>query len=362
MSSSSDPSASITVVVPFLNEAAILTSLIEQIQFQLEETRLPWNMVLVNDGSTDDTASILSRMAEEDPRLRVLHFSRNFGHQAAVEAGLRFADGDAVILMDGDGQDCPTAIPQMVNLWRAGNQVVYAVRFGRKESLLKRLLFSAFYRILRQITSTPIPRDAGNFSLMDRAVVERLRNFPESDRYLPGLRAWVGFQQTAIPVERKARHDDQPRVSFRGLVSLAKTALFGFSRVPLLIFYWMSIVSAVVSVGCISYGFYHKLFTGLAVPGWASITSVSAFFGAINSLGIAILGDYVARIYEQVRGRPSFVIARAQNLELDDTTALEAKLLRELAVIQQESARVLATGHVADGLNDERLSKSAIAQ
>jgi dolichol-phosphate mannosyltransferase len=344
MSSSNPRAATITVVVPFLNEAGILVSLIEHIRLQLERTGLGWDMVLVNDGSTDETGELLSRLANDDRRLRVLHFSRNFGHQAAVRAGLAYATGDAVILMDGDGQDCPTAIPPMVDLWRAGNQVVYAVRYGRKEGLVKRILFSTFYRILHCMTSTSIPRDAGNFSLMDRAVIGQLRRLPESDRYLPGLRAWVGFRQAAIRVERKARHDDRPRVHFRGLFSLAKSAVFGFSRVPLLIFYWMSALSAVVSVGCISYCFYHKLFTGLAVPGWASITSVTAFFGAINSLGIAILGDYVARIYEQVRGRPPFVIAAAQNLGEDDATASESSdelaVVEELSALEQESARL----------------------
>ena len=336
-------SSVVTVVAPFLNEAAIIESLVAELRGQLGRIGYRWNMVLVNDGSTDQTPEILDRLAADDARIQVVHLSRNFGHPSAVQAGLAHAGGDAVVLMDGDGQDCPTAIPQMVELWENGNHVVYAIRFGRKENPFKRILFYAFYRLLHCMTSTPIPQDAGNFSLMDRTVVDHLLRLPESDRYLPGLRSWLGFRQVAIPVERRARHDRTPRVSFLGLVSLAKTALFGFSRVPLLTFYWMSILSAIVSVGCISFGFYHKLVTGLAVPGWASITSVSAFFGAINSLGIAILGDYVARIYEQVRGRPTYIVAQTRNLPDSvpagpKTVTEEDSLLKEILILRKELA------------------------
>ncbi len=306
--------AHVAIVMPLLNEAAILPSLVAEIRQSLETVGCRWSMMLVNDGSTDESGDLLEQLADEDVRVRVLHLSRNFGHAAAVRAGLDFVDADAVLLMDSDGQDDPSAIPQMIDRWHQGADVVYAVRYARKEGLCKRLLFSAFYRILRSVSSVSIPKDAGNFGIADRCVIEQLRRLPECDRYFPGLRSWVGFKQSEIPVERLARHDGTPRVHFRGLVSLAKTALFGFSRVPLHAFYWLAGLSGSVSVACISFALFHKLFTGQAIPGWTSITSVSAFFGAINALGIAILGEYVARIYDQVRGRPSYVVAKSRNL------------------------------------------------
>jgi dolichol-phosphate mannosyltransferase len=245
--------------------------------------------------------------------------------------------------MDSDGQDDPVAIGTMINEWLLGYDVVYAVRFGRKEGFIKRIMFDAFYRILQAIATVPMPRDAGNFGLIDRQVAKVIQSLPESDRFFPGLRSWVGFRQKSVLVERLDRHDGRPRVSFRGLVSLAKTAFFGFSRAPLTVFYWLAILSAVASAGTISFAYYHKLVTGLAIPGWASITSVVAFFGAINSLGVALLGEYIARIYDQVRSRPSYVVSRVmdhsvpmQSDELQLSEALQEidSLRRELLAVQ----------------------------
>jgi dolichol-phosphate mannosyltransferase len=328
---------SVAVVLPLLNESEILRSLLCDIRKSFSQFPCDWSVYFVNDGSTDASAEILDGFALEDKRVKVLHLSRNFGHTAAVRAGLDYVNADAVILMDCDGQDDPNAIPQFLASWQNGADVVYAVRIARKESFWKRMLFSGFYQLLSRVSSVPIPRDAGNFGLLDRRVVEQIRALPEGDRYLPGLRSWVGFHQAAVTVERLARHDGNPRVRIRGLISLAKTALFGFSRVPLHVFYVLAMLSAAVSVGTIAFASYHRIFTGLAIPGWASVTIVSSFFGAINSLGIAILGEYVARIYDQVRGRPSYIVARFQNTETttDDSVEAcsEAELLHELVSV-----------------------------
>ena len=316
----------VAVILPLLNESEVLKSLLSDIRESLTESSCDWSVCFVNDGSTDASAEILDGFADADRRVKVLHLSRNFGHTAAVRAGLDFVNADAVILMDCDGQDDPNAIPQFLDSWRQGSDVVYAVRVARKEAYWKRMLFSGFYQLLSRVSSVPIPRDAGNFGLLDRRVVEQIRALPEGDRYLPGLRSWVGFRQTAVTVERLARHDGNPRVRIRGLISLAKTALFGFSRVPLHVFYVLAILSAAVSIGTIAFASYHRIFTGLAIPGWASVTIVSSFFGAINSLGIAILGEYVARIYDQVRGRPSYIVSRFRNA---DTAVESAETFRE---------------------------------
>ena len=302
--------ARLSVVLPVFNEAAVLPRLHELVQAALIATGCRFEILFVNDGSTDGSGEGLDVLARDHSHVRVLHLSRNFGHQSAVQAGLAHATGDAVIVMDSDLQDDPQAVPRMVDAWLAGHDVVYAVRAGRQESAWKRGLFYAFYRVLNALSATPFPEDAGNFGLMDRRVVELVSQLPETDRYFAGLRGWVGFRQTGIPVARLARYDDCPRVSLRGLFRLAKTALFSFSSAPLTAFYVFAAVSLLVCAGCSSFVLYFKLVTSAATPGWTSTVLVASFFGAINALGIGVLGEYIVRIYDQVRGRPKFIVAR----------------------------------------------------
>ncbi len=307
--------AKISIVLPLLNEESVLPRLLSDLKRTLNSVGCRWNIVLVNDGSTDGSVELIDAMAFADRRLKVVHLSRNFGQQPAVQAGLAYADGDAVVFMDSDGQDDPTAVREMITRWLDGDDVVYAVRFGRKEGLIKRFLFKAFYGVLHRIASVEIPRDAGNFSLVDRRVADLLVRMDENDRYLPGLRSWIGFRQSALQVERFARHDQRPRVTLFGLLRLAKNALFGFSRVPLQAFYGLALIAGIVCAASIGFTLYHRFVSGQAIPGWTSITSITAFFGAMNALGIAILGEYVSRIYDQVRNRPAFVVDRTCNLE-----------------------------------------------
>jgi dolichol-phosphate mannosyltransferase len=227
---------------------------------------------------------------------------------------LRYARGDAVVLMDSDMQDAPEAIRRFLARWRAGYDVVYAVRRRRKESRWKTFLFAAFHRLLSRMASVPIPVDAGNFGLIDRRVVEQIVAMKETDRYFPGLRSWVGFRQTGVEVERNARYDRHPRVSLRGLVRLAKTATFSFSSLPLMIFHAIGALAAVIFVYLSCFSLYCKLFTDQAIPGWTSHVLTGSFFGALNALGIAILGEYVMRIYDQVRGRPPYLVDRTVNI------------------------------------------------
>lgn len=305
----------ISVVLPCYNEARVLERLTGAVVRTLAHQGERYEIVYVNDGSNDDSGEILDRLAEANPAIRVVHFSRNFGHQAAVQAGLEHTRGDAVVVMDSDLQDDPAAITAFLERWRTGYDVVYAVRHHRKESPPKRFLFYAFYRVLNAISEMPIPQDAGNFGLVDRTVVDHILRLSDRDRFYPGLRRWVGFRQIGVPVERHARHDARPRVSLRQLFRLAKSAIFSFSRVPLAVFYSVAIVSLLVCLGLCAFTLYHKLFTGLAVPGWTSVTITSSFFGALNALGIAILGEYVIRIYDQVRARPMYIVARKVNFQ-----------------------------------------------
>ncbi len=313
----------VSVVLPLYNEAAVLERLVTAVTDALTSAGVDYEIIFVNDGSCDGSTVILDRMADTDSRLRVVHFSRNFGHQAAVQAGIAHATGDAVIIMDSDMQDDPRCLAEFVRNWQAGYDVVYAVRRKRKEGLLKRTLFYSFYRLLNAVSDSPLPNDAGNFGLLDRRVAEAVSALPESDRYFPGLRHWVGFRQLGIPVERGARHDDQPRVTLLGLVRLAKAAVFSFSSAPLSMFYCTSAVSLLVCGLFSCFTLFHK-FQGTATPGWTSTIIIASFFGALNAFGISILGEYVVRIYAQVRGRPPFLVARTRNFDSPTRSATEA--------------------------------------
>lgn len=317
----------VSVVLPVFNEVAVLGQLIKQIDAAMDPTGYPHEIVFVNDGSTDGSGELLDQLAAELHHVRVVHFSRNFGHQPALQAGLLHASGDAIVVMDSDLQDEPSAIARFLEKWEAGYDVVYAVRTNRKENLVKRGLFFGFYRVLNLISDLPLPKDAGNFGLVDRRVAARIAQLLDRDRFYPGLRSWVGFRQIGIPVERQARHDDTPRVSMRQLWLLAKTAIFSFSACPLTVFYAIAGTSLLACGGLAVFALYHKLVTGLAIPGWTSITLTASLFGALNALGIAILGEYVIRIYDQVRARPLFVVSRKVNFQDAERTRVGGRIV-----------------------------------
>jgi len=333
----------ISVVLPVYNEADVLPLLLQHVTEAMAETEADYEIVFVNDGSSDDSPNVLDRLAAGNGRVRVIHLSRNFGHQAAVQAGMAHTRGDAVVLMDSDMQDAPEAIPQFVRQWHAGYDVVYAVRTRRKETWWKKLLFAAFHRLMSRVASVRIPVDAGNFGLVDRRVARQIVALGESDRYFPGLRCWVGFRQTGIEVERNARYDDSPRVSLRGLTRLAKTAIFSFSSFPLIIFHVIGFLAAVLFVGLSCFSLFCKLFTHYAIPGWTSHMLLGSFFGALNAMGIAILGEYVIRIYDQVRARPLYLVDRTVNMEPE--TEKEPSLGDQPYVeLMEQAVRLLEAG------------------
>ncbi len=316
----------LSIVLPLYNEANVLERLVQLIRHAVSRCGCDHEIIFVNDGSSDGSERILDELSNADDRIRVVHFSRNFGHQAAVHAGLVHATGDAVVVMDSDLQDDPSCLPEYLAKWRQGYDVVYAIRTDRKENFLKRFLFSAFYRILNLVSRTPIPEDAGNFGLVDRRVAIQIASLHDRDRYFPGLRSWVGFRQIGIPVERLARHDGRPRVTLFGLFRLAKSAIFSFSALPLTVFYLISAVSLFIAAALTCFVLYHKLWTGMAIPGWASITLTGSLYGALNALGIGILGEYVVRIYDQVRAHPLFLVARRVNFEAESIDSARGDL------------------------------------
>lgn len=305
--------ALLSVVAPVFNEAANAAPFTEEVLNALAALALPCphELVLVDDGSWDGTSEALDALAVAHPGvIRVLHLARNFGHAAAVSAGLDHARGQVIILMDSDRQDDPAAFGPFLEQWTEGNDVVYARRVLREESAPKRALFWLFYRAFAWTANVRIPLDAGNFALLDRRVVKQIQALPERNRYLPGLRAWVGFRQTGVPVARRARYDQRTRVGLRGLWTLAMNALFSFSYVPLFMFRIAGVLSLGLSAAVILFALYHKLFTGLAVLAWASQLVTTSFLGGINLLGIGLLGEYIARIYDEVKGRPVYIVDR----------------------------------------------------
>jgi dolichol-phosphate mannosyltransferase len=255
----------------------------------------------------------------ENSDICLLELSRNFGHQTAVYAGLQHATGEAVIIMDTDLQDRPEVISDFIQKWEEGAQVVYAIRKKRKENPIKRFLFYMFYKILNGLSNIPIPAEAGMFSLIDRQVVNLLANIPERNRFIPGLRAWVGFNQVGIPVERDERGDKIPRVSFIQLVRLATDAIISFSWIPLRVSTVLGILAAFLSITGTCIVLYKKFISLEAIPGWTSILLSIFFFGAVQLIIFGIIGEYLGRIYEEVKRRPPYVVRKVIGRSRDET-------------------------------------------
>ncbi len=311
----------LSVVAPVYNEGAYIEQFVSEIINELNELGLTENaeIILVNDGSTDDTEKYLDDLTMKHPGLiYAIHLARNFGQSSAVTAGLHYANGDCIIIMDSDGQDDPKCFSKLIDLWKNGYDVVFAKRVRRKENILFRLCTWLFYRLLSISAQVPLPIDAGNFALMDRKVIEAIKKCPERNRYIPGLRGWVGFKQIGIDVERRARYDLNPRVGFRGLWALAMNAFFSFSYAPLFYFRFIGICSLLLCLILILFALYHKLITGLAVTAWASQLISISFFGGINLVGISLLAEYIARIYDEVKQRPLYICARTSGFQNKD--------------------------------------------
>jgi polyisoprenyl-phosphate glycosyltransferase len=309
----------LSVVIPIYNEQATLAELYRRLTHVLSENlaELAYEIVFVNDGSTDGSIQILSELYADDPTVKVVNLSRNFGHQAALTAGLDYANGDAVVCMDGDVQDPPEIIPTLVERWRNGNDVVYAVRKLRKEGLIKRGCYAAFYRLLRRLSMVSIPLNAGDFALMDRRVVDCLKALPERSRFIRGLRTWVGFRQAAVEYEREKRFAGVPKYTWSKLVHLAVNGLLSFSALPLRMATAVGFMISFFSLLGIIVALYLRLFTDLAIPGWTTTVIPILVLGGIQLLSIGILGEYIAQIFDEVKQRPLYLVDRILDSERD---------------------------------------------
>ena len=306
-----------SAIVPIYNEEENLDEIARRLVQVLERIG-PYEIVFVDDGSVDGSADIIGRLCGANPSVKAIHFSRNFGHQAAVSAGLRYASGDAVAVIDGDLQDPPELLPELFNKWREGYKVVYAIRQQRKEGLLKRAAYYLYYRLLRLIAEVEIPLDSGDFSVMDKVVVEKLNDMPESHRFIRGLRSWVGYSQVGVPYNRDARFAGEPKYTWSGLIRLGYDGIFSFSKVPLLIATRIGLFITLISVVGAFWTLGRKFILGVEPQGWTSLIIVVLMIGGIQLFVLGILGEYIGRIFEETKKRPSYIVAEKRNFQNDE--------------------------------------------
>ncbi|QDU62523.1 Putative glycosyltransferase CsbB [Planctomycetes bacterium Pan216] len=318
----------VSVVVPCYNEFAVLDRLHERLTAAARKWEEAYEIILVDDGSRHETWEKVEEIASRDPHWRVIRFARNFGHQAAVSAGIAHASGDAVIVIDADLQDPPEELHRFIAKWREGYEVVYAVRRKRKENALKRFCYFAFYRVLARMSETPIAIDSGDFCLMDRKVVDVLNSMPEQHRFVRGMRAWIGFRQVGLEYERHGRAAGEPQYTFRKLVNLAVDGIFSFSSEPLRLATRLGfLVSSVAFCGAV-FTLVQRVFResfakiGMEpVPGFATIVIAILFLGGIQLLCLGIVGEYIGRIYDQVKGRPLWIVRETMGFEESSSNA-----------------------------------------
>jgi polyisoprenyl-phosphate glycosyltransferase len=299
----------ISIILPVYNERETLQELKARLMPILEErVDGAFEVLFVDDGSHDGSDLIIDGFHERDPRCKAIHFSRNFGHQPALQAGLDAAAGDAVVLMDADLQDPPELLEEFIKHWRQGYHVVYAVRRRRKEGLWKRAAYAVFYRTMKAVSEIDVPLDAGDFCLMDRRVVDTLVSLKERNRFLRGLRSWVGFRQIGVEYERDARYAGEPKYTLRKLVRLALSGYIGFSAAPLRMATWLGFISALTGFLVALWSVYTKL-AGIYSPrGWASTLAVIMFIGGVQLLMLGVIGEYLSRVYDEVRQRPLYIV------------------------------------------------------
>jgi polyisoprenyl-phosphate glycosyltransferase len=280
----------------------------------MEGLGMEWELVVADDGSTDGTRDILRELAKRDPRVRALFLSRNFGHTPAYMAALEQSSGEYTVIMDSDLQDEPEVIPQMIEKAREGNDVVYAVKEKRKEAAWLRIAFNAYYRIAGRLSDVEQPRGAGPFCLMSRRAVEAIKDLPEHAVFFPGVRAYVGFKQAGIPVDRPARTTGRSRIPLRRRVSGALDGIFAFTTAPLRFAVWLGVGVAALSGLLELFFLYFKLFTDVPIQGFTALITAILFLGGVQLLTVGVIGEYVGRVYDEVKGRPRYVVEEWVNL------------------------------------------------
>ena len=306
----------ISIVVPLYNEEKNIDYLFERLVTVLNKINSSYEIICVNDGSKDDTLECLIEKNRYNPAIKIVNLSRNFGKEIALTAGIDYATGAAVIPIDADLQDPPELIEELVAKWREGYDVVYATRRTRQgETWLKRLTANTFYRIIGKISRVPIPRNTGDFRLLDRKVVEAIKQLPERTRFMKGLFAWIGFKQTSILFDRQPRFQGNTTWNYWKLWNLALDGIASFSFVPLKVWSYFGLTVSLVSLLYASFLIIRTLIFGIDVPGYASLMVTVLFLGGIQLITLGIIGEYLGRIYEEVKGRPLYLVRKCYGFE-----------------------------------------------
>ena len=309
----------LSLVIPMYYEEEVANECYNRLVTVLNtiKEKYEYEIVFVNDGSKDKTLSILEEIAKKDKNVKVITFSRNFGHQAAVTCGLRYATGDAVVIMDADLQDPPELIPDMLKHWEQGSEVIYGKRKTREgESFFKLFTAKAFYSVLNGLSDVEIPKDTGDFRLVDRKVVDVVNNLPEHNKFLRGLFSWVGFEQYAYEYERKERFAGETKYPLKKMLKLASDGIINFSSKPLKLIGTLGIISIVISFCIFVYAilsFFLKF--GELAPGWTSIMCTMTFLSGVILISLFLMGEYISRIFDNIKGRPEYIVKSTINIE-----------------------------------------------
>jgi len=308
----------ISLVIPMYFEEKVVEECYNRVSKVLKNLKnYEYEIIFINDGSKDKTLELLENISYKDKNVKTISFSRNFGHQAAVTAGLKETTGNAVIIMDADMQDPPEIIPDMIELWENGNEVIYGKRKSRKgESKFKLLSAKAFYKILNALSDVDIPQDTGDFRLVDRKVVEKMNSLPEHNKFLRGLWSWLGFKQCAYEYDRKERFAGKTKYPFKKMLKLASDGIISFSSKPIKLVGMLGIISIVISFAILIYALisYFCNLNNLSA-GWTSLMCAITFFAGVQLLSLWIISEYIGRIYDETKGRPQYIVDKKINID-----------------------------------------------
>ncbi len=307
----------ISVVTPCFNEEYYIDDVYRAVRevFERELPEVTWELIYVENGSTDGSYEKIRALAESDPRVKIVKLSRNFRYEGGICAGLAFASGDAVVVIDCDLQDPVELIPEFVRLYRQGYEVVYGIKRSRKEGFWKRLGYRLFYKIFSRMSEYDFPQEAGEFCLMDRKVYRLIATMKEQRKFLRALRFWTGFRQIGIHYDRRGREKGETKHPFRAMVSLALDGLLSFSGLPLRLISLLGIAVTIFSIFGAIYAILWKFLSGKEIPGYASLWTTMFFFGCVQMLSLGVIGEYLYRVYNEVRQRPHFIVDRLVNIE-----------------------------------------------
>ena len=301
-----------SIIVPLYNEEIVIDESYKRLKRVMDSTKENYEILFVNDGSTDETINKVEKICKNDEKIKLINFSRNFGHQAAITAGMDLALGDAVVVIDADLQDPPEVILKMIEKWKEGYEVVYAVRGEREgDSWFKKITAAMFYRLIYSITDVKIPVDTGDFRLMDRKVVDVLKQMKERHRFPRGMSAWVGFKQIGVTYKRAARVAGVTKYPFSKMLKLALNAITGFSYFPLQLATYFGFASAGISVIAIPVVAYMRIMGSGAFFGQATTLIAVLFFGGVQLISLGVLGEYIGRLYDEAKGRPLYIVRDA---------------------------------------------------